>query len=185
MIRLYHAGYLEIPEPDVHRGRKNADFGQGFYTTDNLTFASRWVREQKGSDIYVNTYELEEEGLKIKRFERDAEWFRYVFSNRRSMPDELSEYDVIIGPVANDTIYNTMGIMTSGYLADEEAMKLLCVGPCYYQITLKTLKAAEHLKFISSATLTREQIDDGKRNVAGEEELYLQEFARVMEELDS
>ena len=184
MIRVYHAGYLEIPAPDVHKGRKNADFGQGFYTTDDLTFASRWVREQEGSDIYVNTYELEDESLKIKRFERNTEWFHYVFSNRRSMPDEFAEYDVIIGPVANDTIYNTMGIMTSGYLTDEEAMKLLCVGPCYSQITLKTLMAAEHLKFISSVTLTREQIEDGKRKVSEEEALYLQEFARVMEELD-
>ena len=33
MLRLYHAGFQVIPSPDVRYGRKNADFGQGFYLT--------------------------------------------------------------------------------------------------------------------------------------------------------
>ena len=65
------------------------------------------------------------------------------------MPDALSDYDVIIGPVANDTIFNTMGIMTSGFLSDEEA------------------------------------IEEGKRQFAINEERYMTEFARVMEELEA
>ncbi len=185
MIKIFHGGYEIIERPDVHWGRKNADFGQGFYTTDNPDFAKNWVREKKGADIIINAYELDESSLKIKRFERDAEWFKYVFSNRRSMPDTLSDYDLIIGPVANDTIYDTMGIMTSGYLADEEALKLLSVGPCYQQITLKTEKAAECLKFLSSETLSDEDISRGKTIVAREEEKYLAEFARVMEEFSN
>ena len=36
---LYHTGYQEIASPDVHYGRKNADFGQGFYLTANEAFA--------------------------------------------------------------------------------------------------------------------------------------------------
>ena len=185
MIKVFHAGYEEIKAPDVHWGRKNADFGQGFYTTDSLDFACGWVREKKGADIIINSYELDESGLKIKRFERDPEWFRYVYSNRRSMPDELSEYDVIIGPVANDTIFNTMGIMTSGFLSDDEAMRLLCIGPCFYQITLKTVVAADRLTFISSEVLPKEAIEEGKRDFSINEERYMNEFARVMEEMDA
>ena len=30
---LYHTGFETIKEPDVHLGRRNADFGQGFYLT--------------------------------------------------------------------------------------------------------------------------------------------------------
>ena len=183
MIRVYHSGYEEIREPDIHRGRKNADLGQGFYTTDNRDFAYRWSREKTGSDIYVNKYELDTEELNIKRFERDEEWFRYVFSNRRSLPDQLLEYDVIIGPIANDTIFDTLGIMTSGYLSDDEAMKLLCIGPCYQQITLKTLKAKEHLRFISSEILTPDLIEENRKIAEADREQYLSEFARVMEEL--
>ena len=183
MIKVFHAGYEVIKEPDVFRGRKNADLGQGFYTTDNREFAYRWAREKSGSDTVINAYELELEGLKIKRFERNEEWFRYVFSNRRSLPDELADTDVVIGPIANDTIYNTLGIMTSGYLTDDEAMKLLCIGPCYEQITLKTGKAAEHLKFISSEILDSADLERNRKIIKTEETAYLTEFAKVMEEL--
>lgn len=183
MIKVFHAGYEVIKEPDVFRGRKNADLGQGFYTTDNREFAYRWAREKSGSDTVINTYELELEGLKVKRFERDEEWFRYVFSNRRSLPDELADTDVVIGPIANDTIYNTLGIMTSGYLTDDEAMKLLCIGPCYEQITLKTKKAAEHLEFISSEILDSADLERNRKIIKTEETAYLTEFAKVMEEL--
>ena len=183
MLRVFHSGYEEIKEPDVFRGRKNADLGQGFYTTDNEEFANRWAREKTGSQTVINTYELDLEGLKVKRFERDEEWFRYVFSNRRSMPDEFGEYDVVIGPIANDTIFNTLGIMTSGYLSDDEAMQLLCIGPCYRQITRKTEKAAEHLKFISSKILDKPELENNKKIIETEEKQYLTEFAKVMEEL--
>ena len=184
MIKVFHAGYDRIPDPDIHRGRKNADFGQGFYLSDNYEFASRWVREKAGADIIVNSYELDETGLNIKEFDRDPEWFRYVFSNRRSFPDTFPEADIIIGPISNDTIYNTLGIVTSGFLSDEDAMKLLSVGPLYRQIVLKSRKAADHLTFISSEILPNDLIAANKSIVAKEEENYLTEFAKVMESLD-
>jgi hypothetical protein len=180
-MKVYHAGYVEIQVPDIHRGRINADFGQGFYVSDNYEFVGRWVREKKGADIIINSYELDETGLAVKSFERDRDWFRYVFSNRRSMPDEFSDFDVITGPIANDTIYNTMGIMTSGYLSDEEALKLLCVGPLYRQIVIKTQKAADNLKFLSSERLPAETVARNKEMVVAEEEAYMQEFAEVMQ----
>ncbi len=40
-IRLYHTGFEEIRSPDLKRGRKSADFGQGFYLTPNAEFAGR------------------------------------------------------------------------------------------------------------------------------------------------
>lgn len=181
MIKVFHAGYVEIKAPDIHRRRINADLGQGFYLSDNYEFASRWVREKKGADIIVNSYELDESGLVIKRFDRDAEWFRYVFSNRRSMSDGLKDVDVIIGPIANDTIYNTMGIMTSGFLTDEEALKLLSVGPMYSQIVLKSQKAADNLHFVASEVIAKDVIEANKRIVAAEEDEYLQLFAETME----
>ncbi len=54
-MKVYHAGYDKIIIPDIHRGRVNADFGQGFYMSDSREFACRGVREKKGSDIIVNS----------------------------------------------------------------------------------------------------------------------------------
>lgn len=46
--RLYHVGFDEIRQRDLRRERKNADFGQGFYLSDNEDFSRRWARERKG-----------------------------------------------------------------------------------------------------------------------------------------
>ena len=42
IMKLYHTGEVVIREPDIRRGRKNADFGQGFYLTPDEEFARRW-----------------------------------------------------------------------------------------------------------------------------------------------
>ena len=53
-MKLYHTSSVEIREPDIHRGRKNADFGQGFYLTPDLEFAQKLA----GADAVINEYEL-------------------------------------------------------------------------------------------------------------------------------
>ena len=44
ILHLFHTGYAEIREPDIHYGRKNADFGQGFYLSDSDEFAGNMKR---------------------------------------------------------------------------------------------------------------------------------------------
>ena len=51
ILHLFHTGYAEIREPDIHYGRKNADFGQGFYLSDSDEFAGKWMRERKDAVI--------------------------------------------------------------------------------------------------------------------------------------
>ena len=70
---LYHTGYQEIREPDVHFGRKNADFGQGFYMTKDPEFAKRWARERRGRETVVNQLELGAE-MDMVAEENEAAW---------------------------------------------------------------------------------------------------------------
>jgi hypothetical protein len=181
-MMLYHVCFNVIKEPDIHFGRKNADFGQGFYLTDNEEFANRWAGERKGEETIVNTYELDTKGLEIKHYTRDKEWFGYIYGNRNGKADEQTA-DVIIGPIANDTIYNTNGIVTSGFLAPEEAMQLLLIGPEYSQIAIKTDKAVAQLKWISSRVMTHEEIERNKENLAAEEDEYLRLLAEKLEKI--
>ena len=124
-LLLFHTGFDVIAAPDVHYGRKNADFGQGFYLSDDEQFALRWAKLRKDKDTYINRYVLETEGLKILRFDRDKTWFDYIYRNRGGYQDLLAETDVIIGPIANDTIYNTLGILTSGFVSRDLSLKVL------------------------------------------------------------
>ncbi len=179
---LYHAGFKTIEKPDIHYGRKNADFGQGFYLTPEEEFAHRWAGERKGEETVVNTYELALDGLVIKQFDRDREWFEYIYGNRNGKSDELKS-DVIIGPIANDIIYNTNGIVTSGFLKPEEAMQILMVGPEYRQITIKTEKAVGQLKWLESKVLSHEEIMGYKKTLMAEETEYQKLLAEKLEEI--
>ena len=180
---LYHTGFLEIKEPDIHYGRKNADFGQGFYLSDKEEFSRRWATEKKDHDTYINYYELDLNDLKIKTFERNAAWFDYIYHNRKGYPDVYAEYDLIIGPIANDTIFNTFGFTTSGFLTQEESLKLLDIGPEYTQIVIKTEKAVNNLAFLHSVVLTHEEIVSQRKELKKEEEAYQKLFAGEMQKL--
>ena len=149
--------------------------------TGDQAFAERWGKEMKDEQVYVNLYELDEEGLSVKVFSRDMEWFRYIAGNRSGRPDAYPEYDVIVGPIANDTIYDVMGIITSGFLPPETSLKLLRIGPEYRQIVLKTEKAAEALKLISSKILPPEMIRESRRLLHKEERAYQAAVAEAME----
>ena len=176
---LYHTGYQEIRVPDIRHGRINADFGQGFYLTANEEFARRWARERRDSQTILNVYDLDLTGLHVHRFERNEEWFDYIFRNRAARPDLLADADVIIGPIANDTIFDTFGIISSGYLEAADAMKLLMIGPEYTQVVLKTEEAAGRLRWIGVETITGM---DGESRRA-EQEQYQAVFAETMERI--
>lgn len=48
-----------------------------------------------------------------------------------------------MGPIANDTIFDTLGIISSGYLKPDEALSILKIGPEYRQVAIKTEKAVK------------------------------------------
>ena len=157
-LTLFHTSNIEIRVPDLYRGRKNADFGQGFYLTPDKEFTYRWA----GENAVVNKYELDLTGLKVHRFTRNEDWFQYIYQNRR----------------VKDTI-EAVGIISSGYLKPEEAMKLLMIGPEYTQVTIKTQEALKQLTCIRSERI--EKLEPGQKKA--EEEAYQAAFAEVMQEM--
>lgn len=184
-MRLYHTGASEIRKPDLGIGRRNADFGQGFYLCDDESFAGNWARERTSSDIYVNIYELETDGLNIVRLERDIAWFEYIFANRRGRADAYADADVIIGPIAGDTLFETYGIITSGLLTPEQALELLMIGPAYTQVVIRTEKAASQLEWTGSYVISDEAISAAKESYKEASERYEEEFAEVLDSFDA
>ena len=105
----------------------------------------------------------------------------YLFANRRGQPDALAEYDVIMGPIANDTLYDTFGIITSGFLPRDQALSLLMLGPAYEQIVLKTEKAAAQLRWLSSRIPEKDEITAFRDAVRQEEEDFQTLFAQKLQ----
>ncbi len=116
-------------------------------------------------------------------FSRNTEWFEYIFANRAARPDRIADADVIIGPIANDTIYDTFGIITSGFLQPDEALKLLLIGPAYEQTVLKTEKAVSQLRWLSARVLQSGEVEEYRKTVALEETEYMKAFAAAFEEM--
>ena len=71
----------------------------------------------------------------------------FVFSNRQGIYSG-KQYDVIIGAVADDTIYRVFSLYEAGLLDREETLKRLKVKKLYDQVTFCTEKALTYLHYI-------------------------------------
>ena len=160
---LYHGGSVAVPNPRPVSPEKNRplDFGSGFYTTTSLEQARRWIKiraEQnkafgKGviSRYAVDDASLSSSGLKIGRFSSDDlnPWFDFVMANRRSH-GFLHDYDVVIGPVANDKVFTTLTLFESGVLDKAQAILQLKTYVLWDQYLFHTAEALKHLKYIGT-----------------------------------
>ncbi len=182
-VLLYHVAYQEIQKPDIRFGRKNADFGQGFYLSPDGEFAGKWAKERRENNVIVNTYELQTDSLEILRFSRDEAWFDYIFRNRAGYEDSYPDADVIIGPIANDTIYDTLGILTSGFLKREQALALLQIGPIFEQFAIKTEKAAAKLSWQSARVLSAGELAGFRMQLNREEANYQKQLADALNKM--
>lgn len=148
---LYHGSYLEIFNPDLLHSRQNVDFGRGFYVTPLYEQAAKWVGRFKrlGKQGVVSKY-LFEEGRKseLKVLEFDSyseEWLDFILNCRSGR--DTSDYDLVIGGVANDKVFNTVELFFDGLIDKEEAIKRLRYEKPNLQICFRTEKALELLRF--------------------------------------
>ena len=97
--------------------------------------------------------------------------------------DSMAAYDVVIGPIANDTIYDTGGILTSGVLDGAQSLALLETGPVYEQVVIKSDQAAAQLAWEGAEVLYEEAVRRARATVAEEEERFQEALGAKMEAL--
>lgn len=129
---LYHGSDVIIDTPQWNSGSKRRDFGQCFYTTYSLPMARGWARKRNQVNPIVNKYAIDLEllescDLRIKRFEANAEWARFIWSNRQD-PDYIRpDYDIIIGPIADRGLSEKFALITNeGKTFEEIAPMIEC-----------------------------------------------------------
>ena len=168
-MTIYHGSDQIIKSPELRSSARTLDFGSGFYTTTNKeqaeTFAvkvyNRSIRAgetPKGRfiSIYEADYEAMQNELDILRFESpNEEWFDFVIANRRSVW-QGEKYDIIYGPVANDTIYRTLIAFETGELSKQETIARLKVRELFNQITFTSKRAISFLRFIDFTEVTND-----------------------------
>jgi hypothetical protein len=159
-MTLYHGSTAIIQSPELYRSIRTLDFGPGFYTTTNREQAAvftqkvyeREIRQgKKPEGKFVSQYDLDYEDAKTKldifSFDfADEVWFDFIMANRRNTYTGRT-YDIVYGPVANDTIYNTLIAFETGVLSKEETLVRLKVRKLYNQMTFKTEGALSFLRY--------------------------------------
>lgn len=154
---LYHGSNMVVEHPKLIEQNRFLDFGYGFYTTTNKEQAENFAQKvivHRGGKPIVNVYEIDENVqtnlLKIKRFSApDEEWLDFVSTHRNGTYDG-EQYDLIIGAVANDDVYRTIQVYSTGLLTKEQALEALKIKKLFNQYVFATKKALELLKFVEA-----------------------------------
>ncbi|MCQ2537897.1 MAG: DUF3990 domain-containing protein [Lachnospiraceae bacterium] len=108
---LYHGSNIEVSKPDITKSRAKLDFGIGFYTTDIEEQAKKWSErfKAKGEAAIVSVYELNDDALikcKVLKFDSySGDWLDFIVGCREGK--ETTDYDIIIGGIANDKVFDT------------------------------------------------------------------------------
>ena len=134
-MKLYHGTNVDIENVDLNRGLRYKDFGKGFYATPDRTTAIRMAQKRArlfGGTATLITYEFDETALsselKMKRFpeKSSVEWFLFVDANRgRKNNEPIHDYDIVIGPIANDGVVLQLTNYREGIYSPEQAAQLL------------------------------------------------------------
>ena len=143
-MTVYHGGYKTVEHPEIRIGRNTKDFGSGFYCTIIKEQAQRWAKryETKVVSIYDVRFKP---GLKIKDFkEMTDEWLDFIIYCRAGKPHD---YDIVIGAMANDQIYNFVSDYMDGAITREQFWVLAKFKYPTHQINFCTEKALECLEY--------------------------------------
>ena len=98
---LYHGSNILIREIDLSMSKVGKDFGCGFYLSSDKTQA------------------LELAGYTL-------EWARFVLMNRKNRTRiQAHDYDIVIGPIANDAVGFQIRRLTSGLIDIDRFMEEL------------------------------------------------------------
>ncbi len=85
--------------------------------------------------------------MKIICFDKaDKDWLDFVCINRKGQYQKI--YDIVIGSVDDDCVYEVVRFYEIGVYDLEETLKRLKVEELYNQVLLHTEKSLAYLKFI-------------------------------------
>ena len=173
ILTLYHGTKTKDLLPAYGQGRRENDYGQGFYTSEDLSLAKEWAWSPFtiGDNGYVYKYHLDLTNLKILRLsEHDTlSWVAELLANRRLSVAEYEEalqdkiqaiikkfrvpkiedYDVIIGWRADDSYFAYMEDFVRGVIYRDVFDQAIKLGDLGEQVFIRSEKAFAALELVS------------------------------------
>lgn len=127
-MTLYHGSNVEIDQINLSLCKNGKDFGKGFYLNPNFEqardMAQKAVRVTRKGNEVINGFLFDESilnkscGLNIKIFpDYSEEWAEFIVMNRKNKTDiPLHNFDIVIGPIADDSVGTQIRRYIQGYL---------------------------------------------------------------------
>lgn len=144
-ITLYHGGMDVITHPEIRISKYTKDFYWGFYCTILLKQAERWASRNLDKGI-INIYRcIISTDLNIKIFEQMTdEWLDFIVMCRAG---GSHGYDIVEGPMADDTIYNYVQDFIEGKISRAAFWELAKFRYPTHQISFHTARALACLTY--------------------------------------
>jgi len=128
---LYHGSYTVVENPELSFSRLRTDFGKGFYLTPLKDQAKRWaarfLREQGTAALSIYEFlpnsanELSPEMEVLKFDTYSLEWLNFIMACRLGKPVD-AKWDLVIGGVANDKVFDTLQLYFDKLITAAEAI---------------------------------------------------------------
>ena len=152
LLTVYHGSYQPVERPEIRKGRNTKDFGTGFYCTMIKEQAQRWAKRYDTKVVSIYEVNLNFD-LKIKEFKSmTEEWLDFIISCRSG---QAHQYDIVEGPMADDTIWNFVNDYLSGNISKAVFWEYAKFKHPSHQISFHSMRALECLTYERS-----ENVDD-------------------------
>ena len=166
-LTIYHGSQKIIEVPIFGEGRKNNDFGLGFYCTESDDLAKEWAVSSL-HDGFSNRYSLDTEYLNILNLNSPdytiLNWIAVLVEHRlfsikapvakrakQYLIDNFSinvnAYDLIIGYRADDSYFEYAEAFLNNTITVEQLSRAMRLGKLGEQIVIKSKFAFSKIKF--------------------------------------
>lgn len=157
---LFHGSKSnEINFPlDLSYSKSNNDFGVGFYLGENYKQAATYIAN--GNSVSVYAFNLNLNGLRIKKFNVDKEWMIAIAYYRGWLKEYLNhpyvdkiissvnEHDIIIAPIADNRMFDIISEFVRGEITDLQCEHALAATNLGFQYVLKSENALKNISLI-------------------------------------
>ena len=167
MITIYHGSEQVVEMPTFGLGRKNNDFGLGFYCTESEDLAKEWAVSSLHNG-FANCYTLDTEYLNVLNLNSPdytiLNWIAVLVEHRlfsiktpvarrakRYLIDNFSvnanAYDLITGYRADDSYFDYAGSFLNNGISVEQLAGAMRLGKLGEQIVIKSKFAFSRIQY--------------------------------------
>lgn len=167
LITIYHGSKQIIEVPTFGAGRKNNDFGLGFYCTESIDLAKEWAVSSLQNG-FANRYTLDTEYMNILNLNTPdytiLNWMAILVEHRlfsiktpvarrakhyliENFDINVNSYDLITGYRADDSYFDYAEAFLNNAITVEQLSRAMQLGKLGEQIVIKSKFAFSKIRF--------------------------------------